>query len=182
MNDVILTTVKAGAPGLDVPGQDRARRRVGEMTIAGAPGVRQNTPDLQNHRAAAAETARGLGLRIMDGNAGDSRQSARAVIDIGRLRPRLYHRRPVPVHRDPRTDHLRDRQLDLPPGRETLPGGNVRYLWSVEWIGGDDHLLTRSRMLMKRKKDVMNEAGAVITAAIAGTHPRTELRLKCGNE
>jgi hypothetical protein len=128
MNDVILTTVKAGAPGLDVPGQGRARRYVGEMTIAEAPGVHRNTLDLRNRHAVAAETHRGQGLRITDGNGGDTRQTERAVEDTDRLRPRLYRHRLVPIRLDPRTDRLRDHQLDLHPGRETTLGGNVRYL------------------------------------------------------
>lgn len=180
MNDVILTTVKAGAPGLDVPGQGRARRRrVGEMTIVGALGVHRNTPDLQSRRVAAAESVRGPGLRTMDGNGGHTREIGKVVTDIDRPRPRLYRHRLA--LRDLHANRLRDRQLDLHPGKEIPTGGNVRYLWSVEWIGGDDHLLTRSRMLMKRKEDVMNEAGVAITVAIAGIRPRKGPKPKCEN-
>lgn len=174
MNDVILTTVKAGALDLDVPGQGRARRRAGEMTIAGAPGVRQNTPDLRNRRAAAVGTARGLGLRTMDENGEDTRQTGRVVINTDRPRLRLHRHLPVLTHQNPRMNHRRDHQPGPRPEREALTGENVLYLRSVEWIGGDDHLLSRSRMLMKRKEDVMNEAGVVTTIAIADIHPRSE--------
>lgn len=171
MNNVILTTVKAGAPDLDVPGQGRARRRVGEMSIAGAPGVHRNIPDLQNRRVAAAETARGRGLQTMDGNGEDTRQTGRAVIGTDRPHIRLHRRLLILTQRDHRMNHLQGHQPGLRPGRGDPIGENVLYLPSVEWIGGGDHLLSRSRMLMKRKEDVMNEAGAVITIAIAGIHP-----------
>lgn len=171
MNNVILTTVKAGAPDLDVPGQGRARRRVGEMTTAGAPGVRRNTQDLQNRRVAVAETTRGRGLQNMDEKEEATLQTERAVIDTDHPRIRLRLHLLVLIHRDPRMNHHRDHRPGLRPGREDLPGENVLYLLSVEWIGGGDHLLSRSRMLMKRKEDVMNEAGVVITTAIAHIHP-----------
>lgn len=172
MNDVILTTVKAGAPDLDVPGQGRARHRVGGMTIAGAPGARRNTLDLRSRRVAAAEIGQDLGLRTMDENGEEIRQTGRAVIDTDRLHLRLHHHPLVLTRQDLRMNHRRDHQPGLRPGKEGPTGGSVLYLRSVEWIGGDDHLLSRSRMLMRRKEDVMNEAGVVITIAIVDIHPR----------
>lgn len=93
------------------------------------------------------------------------------MIDTDRLRIQLHRRLLVLTHRDHRMDHLQGHQPGLRPGRGDPTGENILYLRSVEWIGGSDHLLSRSRMLIKRKEDVMNEAGVVITIAIAGIYP-----------
>lgn len=179
MNDVILTTVKAGAPDMDVPGQGHARHRGGEMIIAGAAGAHPDSPDPQN-RAVIAETGQGLSLQIMDGNVGHIRQIEKAVIGTDHLRHHHFRHHLVLGPRDPRMNHPQGHQLGPHPGRETQAGENVWYLWSVEWIGGDGHLLTRSRMLMRRKEDVMNEAGVVLAVknTVTAIHPRTGSKAK----
>lgn len=135
MNDVILTTVKAGTPDLDVPGQGHARRHVGEMTIAGATptGARQSTPDRRSRAAPTiGETARGPGHRTMAGNDGRYHRNARAGIDTDRPRHRLpaLHL-PIPGLPGHHMTRPRDLHLDLRRlVRETLTvgGGSVQYL------------------------------------------------------
>lgn len=133
---MILTTVKAGAPDLDVPGQGHAhRRRVGEMTIAGATptGVRQSTPDRRSPAATTTgETARGPGPRTMAGNDGRCRPNARAGIDTDRPRRRLPDRH-LPIRGLPGRRMTRPRDLRLGLRRlvrETLTvgGESVQYL------------------------------------------------------